>query len=135
MVAKKSRKISVDDAPSFGLNLGDLLKIKKKEENTETATIPKAKAPPQKLDFSHSEKVVLRHQRKGRGGRLVTLVSGLNFPQEGLQQLVKEIRRSFGCGANVEGEDLVLQGDQLEKTRMFLERKGIKRIILGSRPR
>lgn len=140
MAAKKSRKVNVNESSGFGLNLGDLLKAKGLEQEddaaeTATPTEDTSSSLPETLDFSQTEKVVLRHERKGRGGRLVTLVTGLQLSDAGLKLFAKEVRRSFGCGATVEGENIALQGDHLERARSYLERKGIKRIILGSRPR
>lgn len=75
-------------------------------------------------------KVVVRRERKGRGGKTVTVVSGL--AADALEKTAKRMRKSLGCGSSVEGETIVLQGDQTDRAAAWLEGEGIKRVVRGS---
>lgn len=90
-----------------------------------------APAPPPstKGEVRLSGKVVLRVQRKGRGGKTVTLIEGLRLPPSALEALGKELRRTLGCGVSPEGEALVVQGDQADRLRPLLLARGAKQVV------
>ena len=75
------------------------------------------------------DKVIVRRERKGRGGKTVTLVEGLSgLGDDGLGELLTRLRKALGCGAALEpseaGSVLVLQGDQGERRRGILAGAG-----------
>lgn len=65
---------------------------------------------------------IVRRERKQRRGKTVTRVSRLGLDAAGLPALARELAKALGCGAKVEGEDIVLQGDQIERSAAWLER-------------
>lgn len=77
-------------------------------------------------------KLVLRREKKGRGGRTATVIEGLGLPEAELQALAQQLRRHLGCGAHVEGATLVLGGAQAERVRDWLAAQGATRIVIGS---
>jgi translation initiation factor 1 len=78
-------------------------------------------------------RVVVRRERKGRGGKTVTVVEGLSLEGEVLEAFARELKRALGCGAVVEGVVIVLQGAHEERARAYLEERGAKRVVLGTR--
>ena len=67
---------------------------------------------------------VLRLEKKGRGGKTVTVVAGLPRNAAFLASLASELKRACGTGGTA-GEDAVeIQGDQREKLRPLLAAKG-----------
>ncbi|HZI02954.1 MAG TPA: translation initiation factor, partial [Archangium sp.] len=44
---------------------------------------------------------------------------------------VKALKGALGCGGTVEGETLVLQGDQRERLPALLEARGVRRVTVG----
>jgi translation initiation factor 1 len=66
----------------------------------------------------------LRMERQGRGGKVVTVVSGL--PQNGdfLKNLVQEVKRACGTGGAVRDGAIELQGDLRDRVRQLLLAKG-----------
>jgi translation initiation factor 1 len=66
----------------------------------------------------------LRIEKKGRGGKTVTVVDGL--PRNGpfLKELSIELKRACGTGGAVLEEGVELQGDLRERAREFLLKKG-----------
>jgi translation initiation factor 1 len=76
------------------------------------------------------EKVIVARSKKGRGGKVVTTIAGVRA--EAREAMAQELRRSFGCGATVEDDLIIIQGDQVPRTRGFLEARGVRKVILGS---
>jgi len=77
-----------------------------------------------------SGKIVLRREKKGRGGKTVTRVSGL--PPSRLDELCKKMKKGLGCGAKVEGEDLVLLGQLTERGAEWLRDAGASEVVIGN---
>jgi translation initiation factor 1 len=77
-------------------------------------------------------KLVLRREKKGRGGRTATVIEGLGLPDAELQALAQQLRRQLGCGAHVEGAILVLGGAQTERVRDWLVAQGATRVVIGN---
>jgi len=90
---------------------------------------PAAKPPP--AGKPPPARAVIRMERKGRGGKEVTVVEKLEQPPKELERWLKELKQALGCGGVVEGDSLVLQGDQRERLEKVLREKGIQRISVG----
>lgn len=66
----------------------------------------------------------LRMEKKGRGGKTVTLVYGLPENAEFLKDLSQELKRACGTGGTVVEGGVELQGDLRTRAREVLERRG-----------
>ncbi|MGI5862815.1 MAG: translation initiation factor [Myxococcales bacterium] len=84
-------------------------------------------APEPKMPAAPS-RAVIRYERKGHGGKEVTRVEKLGLPAPELERWLRELKHSLGCGGTLDGEDLVLQGDQRERLRGLLEARGVRRV-------
>lgn len=95
---------------------------------------PPARGQPSvpKDPVARAAKLVLRRERKGHGGKLATRIEGLTSSEEESRSIAVEIRRAFGCGAAIDGDDIVVQGDQVDRLVVFLEGRGAKKIVVGS---
>ena len=93
------------------------------------AQTPKAPAEPSGPPPLHG-KIVLRREKKGRGGKTVTRVSGL--PPERLKELCSRMKKGLGCGAKVEGEDIVLLGSLTERGADWLRSEGAREVVVGN---
>jgi translation initiation factor 1 len=94
------------------------------------ADLPPGKAPAKSVPAAPARAVV-RMERKGRGGKEVTVVEKLELPAKDLERWVKELKQALGCGGAVEGRDLVIQGDQRERVREWLAARGVSKISVG----
>jgi translation initiation factor 1 len=63
---------------------------------------------------------------KGRGGKTVTLVTGIQLPNEELRDLAKALKQSCGTGGAVKGDVIEIQGDQRDTLVAQLEDRGFK---------
>jgi translation initiation factor 1 len=66
----------------------------------------------------------LRMEKKGRGGKTVTLVYGLPDNAVFLKDLCSELKRACGTGGAVAEGAVELQGDLRDRVRDYLVKKG-----------
>jgi len=59
--------------------------------------------------------VRVRREVKGRRGKTVTRVSGLPLAGAELKELAKRLKQRCGTGGGMDGADLLIQGDQVQK--------------------
>jgi translation initiation factor 1 len=78
-----------------------------------------------------SPKLVLQREKKGRAGKTVTRLRGLASPEERVRW-AKRLKKELGCGATIEGEDVILLGDVGVRAKTGLEAGGFRRVVLGN---
>ena len=66
----------------------------------------------------------LRMEKKGRGGKTVTVVDGLPHNAAFLKALGQELQRACGTGGTVGDGAIELQGDLRDRVREFLTKNG-----------
>lgn len=66
----------------------------------------------------------LRMEKKGRGGKTVTVVYDLPANDEFLKDLCQELKRGCGTGGAVTETGVEIQGDQRDRVRALLLKKG-----------
>src|ERR687886_398099 len=92
----------------------------------------RAAAPPGKpLNLPRDGVVRLLRDRKGRGGKTVTLIAGLNGSPAALAALASDLKRLCGTGGTLRGDIIEIHGDLRERLRTELERRGYTVKIAG----
>lgn len=76
-------------------------------------------------------RAVVRYERKGHGGKAMTRVEQLGLAPAALAQWLRDLKETLGCGGSVDGEDLLLQGDQRDRLRECLEGRGVARVVVS----
>lgn len=66
----------------------------------------------------------LRLEKKGRGGKSVTVVGGLPRNRAFLTAVARELKRACGTGGTAADGAVEIQGDQRERLRPWLSGKG-----------
>ena len=79
-------------------------------------------AKPMSNTFRNQVAYITR-DRKGRGGKTVTVISNLSGDIKSLQ---KELQKKCASGGALKRSTLEIQGDHVKKIRMILEEKGCK---------
>jgi translation initiation factor 1 len=69
-------------------------------------------------------KVRVRCERKGHGGKTVTVLSGLPLTEAALTTLAGELKRRCGCGGTIKAGNIEIQGDQAELLLAELLKRG-----------
>ena len=67
--------------------------------------------------------VRVERTRAGRGGKTVTIITGLMLENNQLKLLLKKLKSSCGTGGSLKGDSIELQGDQVNSVLQFLEKK------------
>jgi len=79
-------------------------------------------------------RLVLRREKKHRGGKTVVIVAGLrasaHLPESEIEKLAKYLKEQLGCGGAVErvpnDTEIVIQGDQAARVAELLRAKSFK---------
>lgn len=101
------------------------------EGSIEVAREPEPAPPPaERAEGWAVGKIVLRREKKGRGGKTVTRIEGL--PTTRLTALAAEMKRALGCGAKVEGDALILLGSLVDRAAAWLRDQGAPRVVEGN---
>ena len=75
--------------------------------------------------------VRVSRDKKGRGGKTATLVTGLPGSEAELEALAKRLKSTLGTGGGIESRTLVLQGDHRERLLEELTRLGHRPKLAG----
>lgn len=67
----------------------------------------------------------LRLEKKGRGGKTVSVVYDLPRNESFLKELCQELKRACGTGGTVHEDTIELQGDLRDRIRACLTKRGI----------
>ena len=59
-------------------------------------------------------RAIVRLDRKGRGGKTVTVLEGLQLSEEDSEKLLKRLKTKFGTGGAVKNGSLEVQGDHCD---------------------
>lgn len=70
--------------------------------------------------------VRVSRESKGRGGKTVTIVSGLLLDDGKLQELAKRLKQVCGTGGTVKEGKIEIQGDQCDRVLAELQNRGYK---------
>ena len=70
------------------------------------------------------ETLLLRRLKAGKGGKVVTEISGFKCDPGTRMRLLKELQSAMGTGGTCKGAILELQGECREKIKPVLESKG-----------
>lgn len=90
-------------------------------------------AKPGAAGFPHSaERLTVRFERAGHGGKTATRIAGPALRGGQLAPLAKELARALGTGARVEGDELLVQGDQCARLVEWLSQRGFGDVRRGN---
>jgi translation initiation factor 1 len=68
--------------------------------------------------------VRIRRETKGRKGKGVTTVSGIDLPEPALKTLAKQLKQKCSTGGTVKEGVIEIQGDHRDKLKAELEKLG-----------
>lgn len=122
---------TIDQRPS---PLAELLRERGFAESAAAPPPPASTAKPDALGvlLARAGKLILRREKKGHGGKTVTLLSGLDLRPAEYELLAKALRKGLGCGSTVEEKTIVLQGDIQQRAETWLRAHGATKVIQGN---
>ena len=92
-------------------------------EGEETAVPVEAEGT---LDKRKKGKLQIFTEKKGRKGKVATIVAGFECDDDELQDIASEAKRHLGVGGSARGGEILIQGDCRERLAEFLKSKGYK---------
>lgn len=87
---------------------------------------PKPKSLPPK-----EQTAAIHYEKKGRGGKSVSIVRGLQLTPDDLKALAKDLKQSCGVGGTVKDGEIEIQGDQRERLAARLRALGYRTKFVG----
>jgi translation initiation factor 1 len=72
------------------------------------------------------QRIYVRLERKGRGGKSVTLIEGLQISAKDREALLKQLKARLGTGGSLKKDVLEIQGDHCDAVIALLQEMGYK---------
>ncbi len=72
------------------------------------------------------QRVIVRLDRKGRGGKSVTVIEGLVMPAQEREALLKRLKAALGTGGTHKDSSLEIQGDHCDAVMAALAQMGCR---------
>ena len=76
-------------------------------------------------------RAVIRLERKGHGGKEVTVVSHMELSPKDLEKWLKSLKSELGCGGAIDEGMIYLQGDQRERLPAVLTKRHVGKVTIG----
>ena len=128
---EKKNKIDLQEMNSQPLTtLADVLGIDM-PVTAETRGAEQEQTAEHPSDVLSRSSVRLTRETKGRAGKVMTKMTGLPADEAEVLALVRLIKRELGCGASVEGNAVLFQGDQRERLATFLKNQSFVKVKIG----
>jgi translation initiation factor 1 len=102
-------------------------------------TLPPGAAPPPEAPAAvpaappprGPARAVVRYERAGRRGKEATVIEKLGLGAAELEAWCKALKQALGCGGAVDGDGIVLQGDQRTRLEALLVARGVRKITIA----
>lgn len=75
--------------------------------------------------------VRLHRETKGRGGKAVTVITGVPLSGEDLKALASQLKKKCGVGGALKDDNIEIQGDQRALLKIELEKLGYRVKLAG----
>lgn len=94
------------------------------------STNPKAQekplAPQKEFPPPSEQKIKIWLDRKGRKGKTMTIVEGVEASENDLERWLKELKKICGAGGTLTADGLQIQGEQAQKVQEYFTKLGFQ---------
>jgi translation initiation factor 1 len=96
------------------------------QEFSSGASLERPSGPAAEPTARAQQRVRVQRTKAGKGGKLVTAITGLEAPEAELRALLKQLKAAAGTGGTVKDGVIELQGDQVAPALAALEKAGYR---------
>jgi translation initiation factor 1 len=123
MARKKER---IDTSGGDALSVNNPFATLSGEGLKQGPTHPPAPTTPATRPQKARETLLLRRLKAGKGGKVVTEVSGFDAAPQQIDDLLKRLQGQLGTGGTRKGKVLELQGECRDRLKPILEKQGYR---------
>ena len=76
--------------------------------------------------LKQTSKLQIAIEKKGRGGKVATIISGFTIDSNELESLATTLKSKLGTGGSARGGEILIQGERREDVRKLLKSLGYK---------
>ena len=99
--------------------------MNKKETRLVYSTeIGRVEEAPEEVELEGDGKALVQKSTKGRGGKVVTTISGMHLDKSQMAKLCKELKKRCGTGGSVKDGVIEIQGQWIDLLKSELRKKG-----------
>ena len=69
----------------------------------------------------------VRLDKKQRGGKIVTLIEGLQMSDQEIEDMSRQLKTHCGGGGSAKNGEIIIQGDHRDKIVQWLHKKGFSK--------
>ncbi len=73
-----------------------------------------------------SDSLAIFYERKGRGGKEATIITGFTCDDDTLLDVASRLKKILGCGGSARGGEILIQGDRRKQLPQLLRSMGYK---------
>ncbi|MDA8930566.1 translation initiation factor [Bacteroidia bacterium] len=73
---------------------------------------------------ANAQKLSVRKEKKGRGGKTVTVIEGYQGNPQTLEALCKKVKQQCGVGGSVDRKTFIIQGNKADQVVKILIKEG-----------
>ncbi|HEY7885105.1 MAG TPA: stress response translation initiation inhibitor YciH [Cellvibrionaceae bacterium] len=99
--------------------------------STETGRVKADEKQPATQQIPGDGVVRIHRESKGRGGKTVTVITGLPLTESELKKLGKQLKQLCGTGGAVKEDTIEIQGEHRDKLKSALEALGYNVKLAG----
>jgi len=110
--------------------LGKAFNMPVPEENSVADAQPQPEVRQDTLQQQSKARLDIVLEKKGRGGKQATIVTGFVCDDESLKEVASRLKRSLGVGGSARGGEILIQGDFRQRVLDELTSMGFKARII-----
>tara|TARA_Y100001933_G_scaffold42445_2_gene39520 strand:+ start:8118 stop:8537 length:420 start_codon:yes stop_codon:yes gene_type:complete len=132
---RAKRKLSLGSNEDFGSSPFDSLVTEGLPESASSSSSPAPeRAPVDKKDgMGMGDRLEIRREKSGRGGKTVTTISGFRsrICRQARNGMLKEVKTKLGTGGTWDGDCMEIQGDKRQELVSWLSDLGFRPVLAG----
>lgn len=109
--------------PSPGADWRDLLASLQTPQESPDST---DKGAPQPERRAPSDRLSIFYERKGRGGKQATIITGFTCPEPELKEVASALKQRLATGGSARGGEILIQGDRRDEVATALRDMGYR---------